>query len=45
MSYLFYGSEPRVILLFDIWHPDVHPTERENINEMFGFAKDQGWLN
>lgn len=39
------SSEPRVILLFDIWHPDVHPTERENINEMFGFAKDQGWLN
>jgi len=38
-------SEPRVILLFDIWHPDVHPIERDNINEMFGFAKDQGWLN
>lgn len=38
------SDEPRVILLFDIWHPDVQNIERTRINEMFGYAKEQGWL-
>eukprot|EP00587_Corethron_hystrix_P007462 CAMPEP_0113297864 /NCGR_PEP_ID=MMETSP0010_2-20120614/548_1 /TAXON_ID=216773 ORGANISM="Corethron hystrix, Strain 308" /NCGR_SAMPLE_ID=MMETSP0010_2 /ASSEMBLY_ACC=CAM_ASM_000155 /LENGTH=249 /DNA_ID=CAMNT_0000150823 /DNA_START=288 /DNA_END=1037 /DNA_ORIENTATION=- /assembly_acc=CAM_ASM_000155 len=37
-------SGERVILLFDIWHPDVHPDERVRIVEMFRYAKDQGWI-
>ena len=37
-------SEPRVVFVFDIWHPDVKNIEKENINEMFKFAKSEGWL-
>jgi aspartate beta-hydroxylase len=28
-------SEPRTLLLFDIWHPDLAPDERRAITEMF----------
>jgi hypothetical protein len=35
----------RVILLVDIWHPDVTPDERQEICYMFQTAKDQGWLS
>jgi len=37
--------KPRVVLLFDIWHPGVHPDERIEIVEMFGSAREKGWLN
>jgi aspartate beta-hydroxylase len=37
-------SSERVVLLFDVWHPDLVAGERESIVEMFGFAKGQGWL-
>jgi len=33
-------SEQRVILLIDIWHPDLHLEEREAIKDMFGEVKD-----
>lgn len=34
----------RVVLLFDIWHPGVHPDEREEIVGMFEGARQKGWL-
>lgn len=34
----------RVVLLFDIWHPDVHPDERLEIAGMFSEAREKGWL-
>ena len=34
----------RVVLLFDIWHPDLTDIEIEAIIDMFGYAKSQGWL-
>ena len=34
----------RVLLLLDVWHPDVTPTERERIGKMFDYAKDKGWI-
>eukprot|EP00550_Attheya_septentrionalis_P006654 CAMPEP_0198294158 /NCGR_PEP_ID=MMETSP1449-20131203/21148_1 /TAXON_ID=420275 /ORGANISM="Attheya septentrionalis, Strain CCMP2084" /LENGTH=310 /DNA_ID=CAMNT_0043994033 /DNA_START=71 /DNA_END=1003 /DNA_ORIENTATION=+ len=37
-------SDLRVVLLLDIWHPDVSPTERTRIGTMFDYAKTQGWL-
>ena len=33
-------SQQRVILLIDIWHPDLHLDEREAIKDMFGVVKD-----
>lgn len=38
------SDEPRVILLFDIWHPDVRKEERVRIEKMFDYAKGQGWI-
>jgi Aspartyl/Asparaginyl beta-hydroxylase len=35
----------RVVLLIDIWHPDVTHEERDEICHMFQSAKDQGWLS
>ena len=35
----------RVVLLFDVWHPDLSIAERESIAAMFGEAKKQGWLS
>ena len=34
----------RVILLFDLWHPDLVPEERKAIAEMFKEANAKGWL-
>lgn len=36
-------NDERVVLLFDIWHPDLQPDEISAITEMFSFAKNQGW--
>lgn len=38
-------TDDRVVLLFDIWHPDLDPKEQQALTEMFGHAKDQGWLS
>ncbi len=37
-------EKSRVILLLDIWHPDVHKDERQAIIEMFKGAEQKGWL-
>jgi len=37
-------GEPRVLLLFDIWHPDIRKDERRRIEKMFEYAKGQGWI-
>jgi aspartyl/asparaginyl beta-hydroxylase (cupin superfamily) len=34
----------RVILLVDIWHPDIGQQERAEIITMFQAAKDKGWF-
>lgn len=34
----------RVLLLFDVWHPDLVPDERSAIVQMFEDAKENGWL-
>lgn len=38
------ASDPRVLLLLDLWHPDVRPEERIRIRKMFDYAKGQGWI-
>jgi hypothetical protein len=38
-------NQERVLLLVDIWHPDVLPVERYNIVAMFQHAREQGWLD
>jgi len=38
------GDSPRVLLLMDLWHPDVRLEERRRIATMFTFAQDQGWI-
>lgn len=37
-------AEPRVLLLVDVWHPDVSPEERRRITTMFATAQDKGWI-
>jgi len=37
-------NEPRVLLLVDIWHPDVSIIERERIGHMFEYAREKGWI-
>jgi Aspartyl/Asparaginyl beta-hydroxylase len=39
------SEEERVILLVDIWHPDVRTQERKELREMFLHAQQKGWLN
>ncbi|KAJ1416928.1 Aspartyl/Asparaginyl beta-hydroxylase-domain-containing protein [Ochromonadaceae sp. CCMP2298] len=34
----------RVLLLFDLWHPELHPDEVLAITEMFKEAREKGWL-
>ncbi|CAM9735658.1 unnamed protein product [Ectocarpus fasciculatus] len=34
----------RVLLLFDLWHPDLVEEERHAVTDMFGYAARQGWL-
>jgi aspartyl/asparaginyl beta-hydroxylase (cupin superfamily) len=36
-------ASQRVVLLFDLWHPDLEEEEIVAIQDMFGFAKEQGW--
>jgi aspartyl/asparaginyl beta-hydroxylase (cupin superfamily) len=38
------AEEPRVLLLLDLWHPDVRMEEREKITNMFDYARGQGWI-
>jgi aspartyl/asparaginyl beta-hydroxylase (cupin superfamily) len=35
--------QARVILLVDIWHPDLSRHERQEIVQLFQHAADQGW--
>ena len=37
-------SSERVVLIFDVWHPELHPEEIKAIVDMFDEAKRQGWL-
>uniref|UniRef100_A0A7R9UC58 Aspartyl/asparaginy/proline hydroxylase domain-containing protein n=1 Tax=Pinguiococcus pyrenoidosus TaxID=172671 RepID=A0A7R9UC58_9STRA len=37
-------EQDRVVLLFDIWHPEITLPERAAIREMFAHAREQGWL-
>ncbi|KAI9916016.1 hypothetical protein PsorP6_007033 [Peronosclerospora sorghi] len=40
-----HGKEgDRVLLLFDVWHPDLIQEERDAITEMFQQAKEKGWI-
>ncbi len=34
----------RVILLIDVWHPDIRTEERIRIGKMFHYAMKQGWM-
>lgn len=34
----------RVLLLVDVWHPDVTLEEKERIRNMFGYAQGKGWI-
>jgi aspartate beta-hydroxylase len=36
-------NQVRVLLLVDLWHPDVTQQERDDIVKMFLVAKEQGW--
>jgi len=38
-------EEPRVVLLFDIWHPDIVEEERRSIEEMFEYSQKMGWMS
>ena len=38
------SEESRVLLLLDLWHPDVRMEEREKITNMFNYARGQGWI-
>lgn len=37
-------EEPRVLLLLDLWHPDIRMEEREKISNMFEYARGKGWI-
>lgn len=39
-----YAEESRVLLLLDLWHPDVRVEERERITNMFDYARGKGWI-
>lgn len=36
--------EDRVVLLFDIWHPDISDSEKAAVIAMFDEARSKGWL-
>ena len=38
------GEGDRVVLLFDMWHPDLLPGEVSEIVAMFDHAREQGWM-
>lgn len=35
----------RVVLLLDLWHPELEEAERESVRGMFGEARTKGWLS
>jgi aspartate beta-hydroxylase len=37
-------AEPRVVLLFDVWHPELSRDERTALEHMFDGARKEGWL-
>lgn len=37
-------DEPRVLLLVDMWHPDITREEKTRISKMFDYAKNKGWV-
>lgn len=39
-----HSEAERVVLLFDMWHPDLKPAEIQSVGEMFEYAAQQGWL-
>ena len=36
-------DQERVVLLFDIWHPDLDSDEITAVTDMFSYAREQGW--
>ena len=38
-------NDERIVLLFDLWHPELESSEITAITEMFEYAKQQGWLS
>lgn len=38
------GSSDRVVLLLDVWHPDLDPLEIAAVQGMFSDAKAKGWI-
>lgn len=38
-------DEERVVLLFDLWHPELTADEIDAIDGMFAYAREQGWLS
>ena len=37
-------GQERVVLLLDVWHPDLTLEERMAVMDMFDGAKQEGWL-
>jgi hypothetical protein len=37
--------ESRVLLLIDLWHPDITTQEKQDIIGLFNHAEEQGWLS
>ena len=37
-------EEERVVLLFDLWHPELDEMEIDAIRDMFSHAREQGWI-
>jgi aspartate beta-hydroxylase len=37
-------DQSRVLLLLDLWHPDVRVEERDKITNMFEYARGKGWI-
>jgi len=39
------SDKPRLILLMDVWHPELSLAERDAIAAMFDDARRAGWLS
>jgi len=37
-------NQERVVLLFDVWHPELAEDEIDAIKDMFSHAREQGWI-
>jgi len=37
-------GEERVVLLFDLWHPELTEAEIDAVRDMFSHAREQGWI-